>query len=100
MFYILLIIPSQVLTPYLPEYEDDQFYIKIFISVLKKIGEDKQISVLFYVDDLLAACAIIEALEKLCDTLVRKYEKMKVTRRASLSWYDCQLPTTRSSNNR
>ena len=35
---------------------------------------------IFHVDDLLAACAIREALEKLYDALVRKYEKVKVTR--------------------
>ena len=37
-------------------------------------------TVIFHVDNLLAACAIREALEKLCDTLVRKYGKVKVTR--------------------
>ena len=45
-----------------------------------KIYEGKQITVIFHVDDLLAACETRAALEKLYATLVRKYEKVKVTR--------------------
>ena len=60
--------------------EEDCYIVNPYdLCVFNKIYERKQITVIFHVDDLLAACAT-RALEKLYATLVRKYEKVKVTR--------------------
>ena len=60
--------------------EEDGYIVNPYdLCVFNKYYEGKQITVIFHVDDLLAACAIRAALEKLYATLVRKYEKVKVT---------------------
>ena len=59
--------------------EEDGYIVNPYdLCVFNKYYEGKQITVIFHVDDLLAACAIRAALEKLYATLVRKYEKVKV----------------------
>ena len=61
--------------------EEDGYIVKPYdLSIFNKIYEGKQITVIFHVDDLLAACAIRAAIEKLYATLVRKCEKVKVAR--------------------
>ena len=61
--------------------EEDGYIVKPYdLSIFNKIYEGKQITVIFHVDDLLAACAIRAAIEELYATLVRKYEKVKVAR--------------------
>ena len=47
---------------------------------INKTYRGKQITVIFHVDDLLATCVSKEGLEKLYEVLIKKYEKVKVTR--------------------
>ena len=55
--------------------EEDGYIINPYdLCVFNKIYEGKQITVIFHVDDLLAACAIRAALEQLYTTLVQKYD--------------------------
>ena len=52
--------------------EEDGYVVNPYdLCVFNKIYEGKQITVIFHVDDLLAACAIRESLEKLYNSLVR-----------------------------
>ena len=48
--------------------------------MFNKIYKCNQISVIFHVDDLLAACVFKEGLEKLYEVLIKKYEEVEVTR--------------------
>ena len=50
------------------------------LCVFNKIYIGKQITVIFHVDDLLAACVFKKAQEKLYEVLIKKYEKIKHTR--------------------
>ena len=50
------------------------------LCVFNKIYEGKQITVIFHVDDLLATSVFKDGLEKLYAVLIKKYEKIKVTR--------------------
>ena len=48
--------------------------------MFNKNYKGKQIAVIYHVDDLVASCVFEEGLAKLYEVLIKKYEKVKVTR--------------------
>ena len=61
--------------------EADGYKLNFYdLCVFNKDYKDKQITVIFHVDDLLGARVLTQALEDLYDVIVRIYEKVRVTR--------------------
>ena len=50
------------------------------LCVFNKVYLSEQVTVIFHVDDLMSACVLQAALEELYKMMIRKYNKVKVTR--------------------
>ena len=61
--------------------EADDYRVNPYdLCVFNEVYKREQVTVIFYIDDLLGACVLSEALEDLYELLIKKYKKVKVTR--------------------